>query len=50
VVAAVLRSTASPLACPADWPSGDPRVCYGGIGNTGFLGKGMVNAEVAANK
>jgi subtilisin family serine protease len=46
-VAALLRSSATPLACPADWPTDDPRVCTGGLGNTSFFGKGMVNAEAA---
>lgn len=46
-VAALLRSSATPLPCPANWPSTDPRECTGGLGNTSFFGKGMVNAEAA---
>ena len=46
-VAAFVRSTATPLACPAGWPAGDPRQCSGGIGHTSFFGAGMVNAESA---
>jgi subtilisin family serine protease len=47
-VAALLRSTATPLSCPADWPFGDPGLCTGGMGNTSFFGKGMINALSAA--
>jgi hypothetical protein len=43
-VAALLRSSATPLACPAGWPADDPRQCTGDLGNTSFFGKGMVNA------
>jgi len=49
-LAAALRSTASPLSCPADWPATDPRQCFGKGGDTSFFGKGMVNAEAAAKK
>ncbi len=49
-VAALLRSSASPLSCPADWPADAPQQCQGGPGNTTFFGAGMVNAEAAANK
>jgi subtilisin family serine protease len=49
-VAAALRSSATPMACPAGWPADDPRHCYGGPGNTSFFGKGLVNAEAAAGK
>ena len=47
-VAARIRQTATPLSCPDDWPEDDERQCTGGIGNTSFFGKGMVNAEAAA--
>jgi lantibiotic leader peptide-processing serine protease len=47
-VAAWIRQTATPLSCPTDWPEDDERQCTGGIGNTSFFGKGMVNAEKAA--
>ncbi len=43
-VAALLRSSATPLSCPADWPADDPRQCTGGPGNTSFFGAGRVNA------
>ena len=46
-VAALLRSSASPLSCPATWPAGDPRQCTGGSGHTSFFGAGMVNAANA---
>jgi hypothetical protein len=46
-VAALLRSTATPLSCPADWPADDSRQCTGGIGQTSFFGAGMVNAQAA---
>jgi len=46
-VAALLRSSATPLSCPANWPVDDPRVCTGGSGQTSFFGAGMVNAKSA---
>jgi lantibiotic leader peptide-processing serine protease len=46
-VAALLRSSASPLSCPATWPAADPRHCSGGSGHTSFFGAGMVNAANA---
>ena len=48
-VAATVRSTATPLACPSP---PDPNLvrCYGGPGNTTFFGAGMVNALRAASK
>ena len=46
-VAALLRLSASPLACPTNWPATDPRLCTGGIGQTSFFGAGMVNAQEA---
>jgi subtilisin family serine protease len=46
-VAALVRSSATPLACPANWPANDPRQCTGGLGNTSFFGGGMVNAAGA---
>jgi subtilisin family serine protease len=48
VVAAVRRSATS-LSCPADWPTADPRGCFGQGGNTSFFGAGMVNALGAAS-
>lgn len=43
-VAAAIRRSASPIACPTDWPAEDPRVCSGGPSSTSFYGSGMVNA------
>ena len=48
-VAALLRSSATPLSCPASWPADDPRQCTGGSGQTSFFGAGMVNAAAAAH-
>ncbi len=49
-VAALLRSSATPLSCPADWPATDPRRCTGGRGQTSFFGAGMVNALAAVSR
>ena len=49
-VAALVRSSATPLACPANWPANDPRQCTGGPGNTSFFGAGMVNAAAAVGR
>jgi subtilisin family serine protease len=48
-VAAAVRSTATPMACPSP---ADPDLarCYGGAGNTTYFGAGMVNATAAASK
>ncbi len=48
-VAAAVQRTATPVACPADWPADDPRRCKGGPSNTTFYGAGMVNALAAAS-
>jgi subtilisin family serine protease len=48
-VAALLRSSATSLSCPTDWPADDPRQCKGGSGQTSFFGAGMVNAAAAAS-
>lgn len=48
-VAALIRSSATSLPCPADWDPDDPRQCAGGAGNTSFFGAGMVNALGAAS-
>lgn len=47
-VAALIRSSATPLSCPASWPANDQRQCTGGTGQTSFFGAGMVNAAAAA--
>jgi subtilisin family serine protease len=49
-VAALLRSSATPLACPIDWPADDVRQCAGGSGHTSFFGAGMVNALGAVSR
>ena len=46
-VAALVRSSATPIGCPADWPANDPRRCTGGSGQTSFYGAGLVNAAAA---
>lgn len=46
-VAAQLKSSATPLACPTNWPADDVRQCTGGTGKTSFFGAGMVNAKAA---
>jgi subtilisin family serine protease len=48
-VAALVRSSATPMACPATWPADDERQCTGGAGQTSFFGAGMVNALAAAS-
>ena len=48
-VAAAVRSTATPMACPSPADPNLPR-CFGGRGNTTFFGAGMVNALAAASK
>lgn len=45
--AALIRSSATPLSCPTNWPATDPRRCTGGPGQTSFFGAGMVNAYAA---
>jgi len=46
-VAARIRASATPLACPDNWPASDPRQCTGDGGHTSFYGAGMVNAGAA---
>jgi subtilisin family serine protease len=46
-VAALIRSSATNLACPATWPTTDPRTCTGGPGHTSFFGSGLLNAQEA---
>ena len=43
-VAAAVRRSATPTACPTDWPATDPRRCTGGPSSTTFYGAGMVDA------
>jgi lantibiotic leader peptide-processing serine protease len=49
-VAALIRSSATSLGCPTNWPADDPRHCTGGTGNTSFYGAGMVNALGAVSR
>jgi subtilisin family serine protease len=49
-VAAALRSTATPFACPSTWPADDERQCTGGPKSTTFYGAGVVDALAAAKK
>lgn len=50
-VAALLRSSATPTACPTvnPWAGFDFPDCTGGVGSNSWFGKGMVNARAAAN-
>ena len=48
-VAAAIRRSAEPFACPTDWPANDPRRCTGGPSSTTFYGAGMVNALGASS-
>jgi subtilisin family serine protease len=48
-VAALLRSSATQMACPTTWPADDERQCSGGSGNTSFFGAGMVDAVAASH-
>jgi subtilisin family serine protease len=48
-IAAAVRRSATPLACPMDWPADDVRQCTGGASNTSFFGAGMVNALAASS-
>lgn len=48
-VAAQIRRTATPKACPAVWPADDVRRCTGGSSSTTFFGAGMVNALAATS-
>ncbi|HEU0246378.1 MAG TPA: S8 family serine peptidase [Gaiellaceae bacterium] len=48
-VAALVKSSATPMSCPANWPADDRRQCTGGTGQTSFFGAGMVNAESAVS-
>ena len=43
-VAAAIRRSATPKACPTGWPATDPRQCRGSAANTSFYGSGTVNA------
>ena len=49
-VAALIRSSATPMSCPDNWPATDPRTCTGGQGQTSFFGAGMLNALAATSR
>jgi subtilisin family serine protease len=46
-VAAAIRRSATPTACPTDWPADDERQCTGSAASTSFYGAGMANALAA---
>jgi subtilisin family serine protease len=48
-VAAAVRRSATPKACPTTWPADDPRRCTGGPSSTTFFGAGVVNASNATS-
>jgi subtilisin family serine protease len=48
-VVAQIKSSATPLACPENWPANDERQCTGGPGQTSFFGAGMLNAADAVS-
>jgi len=48
-VAAIIRRTATPKACPTVWPVADERQCQGNSAQTTFYGSGLVNALAAAS-
>jgi subtilisin family serine protease len=48
-ISAAIARTATPTACPAVWPSEDPRQCYGAPTHSSFYGAGIVNALAAAS-
>jgi subtilisin family serine protease len=49
-VAAAIRQSATPKACPTVWPADDERQCTGGAGKTSFYGAGMANALAAVTR
>ena len=49
-VAAAIRRSATPKACPSDWPADDPRQCTGDPESTNFYGSGMLNAAAASKQ
>jgi lantibiotic leader peptide-processing serine protease len=46
-VAALLRSSAAPKACPLSWPTDDPRQCTGNAAQNTFYGSGLLDAAAA---
>jgi subtilisin family serine protease len=49
-VAAAIRRSATPTACPTDWPADDERQCTGKAARTSFYGAGMANALAAVTR
>ena len=49
-VAAAITRSATPLACPADWPAADERQCTGSATQSSFYGSGIANAAGATLK
>jgi subtilisin family serine protease len=49
-VAAAIRRSATPTACPTDWPADDERQCTGAAASTSFYGAGMANALAAVSR
>jgi subtilisin family serine protease len=49
VTAAITRS-ATPFACPTEWPADDERQCTGSPTQNSFYGSGLANAEGAASR
>jgi lantibiotic leader peptide-processing serine protease len=47
-VAAAITRSATPFACPTEWPADDERQCTGSPTQNSFYGSGLANAEGAA--
>jgi len=48
-VAAAIKRSATPFACPDEWPAADERQCSGSPAQNSFYGSGLANAEGAAS-
>jgi subtilisin family serine protease len=49
-VAAAITRSATPFACPTEWPADDERQCTGSPTQNSFYGSGLANAEGAASR
>jgi lantibiotic leader peptide-processing serine protease len=49
-VAAAIKRSATPFACPTDWPADDERQCTGSPTQNSFYGSGLANAAGAASR
>jgi lantibiotic leader peptide-processing serine protease len=49
-VAAAITRSATPFACPDEWPADDERQCTGSPNQNSFYGSGLANAEGAASR